>query len=58
MIERRTIVASKQASKQGVTLPFFPVKLKTAQKQKAYSVQFTTGGMRLFVLQSYSKSKN
>ena len=45
MIERRTIVASKQ----GVTLPFFPVKLKTAQKQKAYSVQFTTGGMRLFV---------
>lgn len=52
------MVASKQASKQGVTLPFFPVKLKTAQKQKAYSVQFTTGGMRLFVLQSYSKSKN
>ena len=50
-----TLVASKQASKQSVTLPFFPVKLKTAQKQKAYSVQFTTDGMRLFMFETLLK---
>ena len=38
------------ASKQSVTLSFFPVKLKAAQKQKAYSVRFTMDGMRLFML--------
>ena len=27
----------------------FPVKLKTVQKQKAYSARFATGGMRLFM---------
>ncbi|ERI99528.1 hypothetical protein HMPREF0262_01764, partial [Clostridium sp. ATCC 29733] len=47
--------ASKQASKQSVTLPFFPVKLKTAQKQKAYSVRFTTDGMRLFMFETLLK---
>lgn len=36
-------------SKQSVTLPFFPVKLKTAQKQKVYSAHFIMDGMRLFV---------
>lgn len=52
MTAERTILASKQASKQankqGVTLSFFHVKLKTAQKRKAYSARFHTGGMRLF----------
>lgn len=32
MIERRTIVASKQASKHSLTLLFFNVELKIAQK--------------------------
>ena len=27
----------------------FPVKLKTVQKQKAYSARFARGGMRLFM---------
>ena len=46
----------KQASKQSVALPFFPVKLKTAQKQKAYSARFHTGGMRLFCVSPDSKN--
>ena len=37
------------ARTQSLTLPFFPVKLKPAQKQKAYSARFATGGMRLFM---------
>ena len=48
MTAERTILASKQASKQALTLSFFHVKLKTAQKRKAYSARFHTGGMRLF----------
>ena len=48
--------ASKQASKQSVALPFFPAKLKTAQKQKAYSARFHTGGMRLFCVSPDSKN--
>lgn len=47
---------SKQASKQSVALPFFPAKLKTAQKQKAYSARFHTGGMRLFCVSPDSKN--
>ena len=34
-----------------LTLPFYLVKLKISQKQKAYSVRFTTDGMRLFIVQ-------
>lgn len=45
-----TAVATMLASKQSVTLPILPVKLKTAQKQKAYSVRFTMDGMRLLFL--------
>ena len=47
---KETMPISKQASKQvGVNFAFFPVELKTAQKLKAYSVRFTSDGIRLFV---------
>lgn len=42
------LIASKQASKQGITLSFSHVKMKTAQKRKAYSACFRTGGVCLF----------
>lgn len=44
------------ASKQSVILPIFPVKLKTAQKQKAHFARLTTGGMRLFCVQYLLKT--
>lgn len=50
MTAERTILASKQANKQGVTLSFFHVKLKTAQKRKAYSARLTAGECAFFVL--------
>lgn len=45
---KRTAV---RQAKRNSTL--FPVKLKTAQKQKAYSARFTTCGMCFFCLKPY-----
>jgi len=44
-----TILSAQHSTAQhSLTLPFFPVKPKIEEMIKAYSVQFTTGGMRLF----------
>lgn len=52
----RKDTGSKQASKQVKRKSaLFPVELKTAQKQKAYSVRFTTDGMRFFVFARVTK---
>lgn len=56
MMAERTLEASKQASKQVKRKSaLFPVELKTAQKQKAYSVRFTTDGMCFFVFARVTK---
>ena len=39
MAAEGTRLASKQASKQSIIVPFFPVKLNFIQNKKAYSVQ-------------------
>ena len=48
---------SKQASKQGITLPFFLVKPKIEEMIKAYSAHVTVDGMRLYLIFSQKNGK-
>ena len=43
-----TILSAQHSTAQPSSALFFPVKPKTEEMIKAYSVRFTTGGMRLF----------
>ena len=52
--KRQAASGKRQAAsgKRSVSLPFLFVNTRIAQKQKACSARFTTGGMRLFAFLS------
>ena len=53
MVRREKMLISMHS----ITVPFFPVKRRTAYFFKAYAARFYTGGVRLFAL-SCERRKN